>query len=478
MHIQIFMIFSLMKKNNSRPITYNKRQFFRYLLLIVHCSLFIVLYSCKESDIVGLPQVTGQGQRLQMKPDSTKIVAYSLKEDSVETNGTSLNLVGNIVDPTFGKTCAGFYSQVFLNSSSVSFGTGPVLDSMVLSLSYAGYYGDVSKPQTINVYELTDDLSSSTSYYSTDKKHYNSIAIGSKTNFIPKPKDSIYVMINGINTKIAPELRIKIDPTYAFDKFLSPSSSSYLSSNASFINYFKGLYIAPDTSKQGSSILYFDLISSQTLLTAYYHNSTGDVTNYSYSFIITTDCARYNYFNHFKFNQANSDFTKQVINPKDTTLGDKVLYVQAMGGTKAKISFPELTNLLAKGNIAINKAVLILKPNLSLSSDTSIFKFPSQLALLRIKKDGTTSVPPDYYVGSSYYGGTYNKTTNEYRFNLALYIQDILNNKITGDKGLYAIVNGASGDAGRLILNGPKANISSDKLRLEITYTELGNKKK
>jgi hypothetical protein len=461
------MIYSLKKKNNLRLITI-------FLLLIVHCSLFIVLYSCKESDIVGLKQVTGQKLGINFT-DTSKITAYSVKEDSVETDGTSLNLVGNIVDPVFGKTIAAFYTQVLLNTTNVTFGTAPVLDSLVLALAYDGYYGDISASQTINVYELSDDLDATKAYYSVDKKKYFSTKIASKT-FIPKPKDSIYIMVNGVNTKIAPELRIKIDPDFANNKFLNASSSD-LTNNTNFLKYFKGLYIAPDTTLQGGSILYFNLISTETVMTIYYHTISGTDTTYlSYDFIINTNCARFNYFNHYGFNQANSDFTKQVIN-KDTSLGKQVLYIEAMGGTKAKISFPDLGKLVSAENIAVNKASLVFKPNISLSSDTSVYKLPAQLALIRIKKDGTTAVPPDYSVGSAYYGGIYNKTANEYRFNLGLYVQDILSNRITGDKGLYVIVNGASANAGRLILYGPQS-LYPQNLRLEISYTKLGFKSK
>jgi hypothetical protein len=77
---------------------------------------------------------------------------------------------------------------------------------------------------------------------------------------------------------------------------------------------------------------------------------------------------------------------------------------------------------------------------------------------------------PDANEGDSYLGGSYNSTTQEYRFNIARYIQQVL----TGEKnnnGLYLLAGNGSINANRVVLGG--AGSSTLPMKLNITYTKL-----
>jgi hypothetical protein len=78
---------------------------------------------------------------------------------------------------------------------------------------------------------------------------------------------------------------------------------------------------------------------------------------------------------------------------------------------------------------------------------------------------------PDYNEGSSYYGGAYNSTTKEYRFNIARYIQQILADK-RNSNGIYLITQNGAVTASRLVLGGGDAS-SAFQMKLNITYTKL-----
>ena len=475
MLIPIFMTNSLMKKNNFylfikknyliAKIIFSNYSFF---LLIIFSVLFS-LNSCKEPDEIGLEQVTSQKLNVRFT-DTTRIIAYAVKEDSIQTTATSLNLVGKTDDPIFGKTSAGFYTQYQLPFTDLTFGTNPVLDSMVLTLAYDGYYGDITKQQTINIYELSEDLDISKTYYSIDKKALKPVKVGTKT-FYPRPKDSIIID----SVKTAPHLRITLCSVFA-DKFLYAQNSD-LQNNTAFVKFFKGLYITADSNSEGNAMLYFNMASSLSRIKLYYHNKEIDST-FIY-FYVNSLCPRFNSFNHHGYTSADSKLKKQ-IDKSDTSLGNQILYLQASGGIKTKILFPDLTksyNISGKDNIAINKAELVIKPDIELSGDTSIYKIPSQLTILRLSSDNTLLIPNDYYVGTTYYGGTYNKTKNEYRFNISLYIQDLLNKKITTDKCLYLLADRYTVNANRVIISGPKQPYPNN-IRLEMTYTKLGIKNK
>lgn len=446
------------------------KSFFSSFILIFISS--ILLFSCKEPDEVGLDHITKQKLNVCFN-DSVNITAYSSVDDSIKTNLTSVNLIGNIFDPVFGKTIASVFTQFQTPSANVNFGNNPVLDSVVLSLDYVGFYGDISKPLTLNVYEINDTMNYLNSYYAFSKKNVLPAKLGSKS-FIPKPQDSIYVfdLISRKNMLFPPHLRISLDSSFG-NKFLNADPAE-LANNSAFTDFFNGLYITADSASSGSSILYFDLYSSLSKITVFYHND-GDTAKYSYSFIVNPSCARFNSYNHFNYNSSDGNFKKQVL-LKDTSLGNNTLYLQAMGGVKTKLVFPDLKNLIKDENIAVNKAELVLKPNISLNFDTANYKIPFQLALTRLTNDNKIIIPPDYYAGANYFGGTYNKAKNEYRFRISLYIQQLLNDNIVGDKCLYLIINNASANASRLVLFGPQSLPFPDNLRLEITYTKLGEK--
>ena len=168
--------------------------------MICFAIIFQLLISCKQNDQVGLTQVTG-GKLGVTVTDTFKVYAHSIFEDSVKSNALGTNVAGSIADPVFGLTTGGFYTQYQLTTTDVSFGLNPQLDSLVLQLPYDGYYGDTNSTQTLNVYEMSSDLSSTISYYSYLNNSKNKQAqvipaiIGTKT-FKPHPTDSIWV--NGV----------------------------------------------------------------------------------------------------------------------------------------------------------------------------------------------------------------------------------------------------------------------------------------
>ena len=74
-------------------------------------------------------------------------------------------------DPIFGKVEAEFYSQIrFIPTKERSFLTNKI-DSVVLSIRYdtVEFYGDPTKLQKIEVFQLDEPLDQRTRYYSDFK---------------------------------------------------------------------------------------------------------------------------------------------------------------------------------------------------------------------------------------------------------------------------------------------------------------------
>lgn len=391
--------------------------------------------------------------------DTAFIVSYSEIEDSVRSDETPSNLLGSFKDPVFGTSSAGFYTQVRLSSNDVNFGTSPVFDSLILSLAYNGYYGDSTVPQKVIIYELGEDIYRDSNYYSNRSFKFNKPELANYT-FFPKPSDSV----NVDGEMQAPQLRINLNQTLA-DKLLHNASPDNLANNYNFLTFFKGLYLKTSIAAGNGSILYFDPLSAISKLTLYYHNST-DTT--SYNFVINENCARINTFNHSDYSDANAALISQAIN-NDTSLGQTRLYIQAMAGVRTKLQLPNLKNYFDNGKIAINSASLVITLD---ESDLTINDFtpPARLGLVKLDENGALYFVSDYNLGSSYFGGYYNESKKEYRFNIAKHVQEILNGDII-DYGLVLLPDKRQMTANRVVLNGPES--FNNKLRLELIYTKL-----
>ena len=431
-----------------------------------------IISSCKKKtpEDIGLPLLPGEDLLNAEFTDTLTLIAHTVKDDSLKTDETSPMLLGNVNDPIFGITQASIFTQLSIPSGKTnpSFGSNPVLDSAVLSLVYSAgqYYGNLT-PQKFEVYELSDTMSTGASYYSNQMKpYYTTQQIGSEI-ITPDVKDSVFVD----TVKQLPQLRVHLDKNL-FQNFLDTSSSygsSYIST-AAFQIFFKGIYVKSSTTGTSGdgAIMYIDMTHTYSRLTLFYHNdSISTPSAFSYYFGISkTECARFSHFDHDYSSSA--DITAQ-LNSAYTIAEDNV-YVQPMAGVRAKITFPYINDFFRNGKVAINKAELILpvEPN-SITGQDSMFAAHSKL--IATVGDSLLHILPDYFEGSNYFGGTYDASKKEYKFNIARYVQQVLNGT-RENEGLYIITNARPTTSNRVqLIGGNKA--FSPRMRLRITYTPL-----
>jgi len=432
-------------------------------------ALFLFIFfltSCNKNEELGI-NVQPSEDMLGVDFVTIPVYAHSVYEDSIRSDETSYNLIGSFVDPVFGQTVAGVYTQFKLTTTSVNFGAGAVCDSVFLSLAYKGIYGDSSAAMTLNVYEIADNFNIDNTYYSNDKLGvYKTDYCG--VSLVPNFTDS--VMVGSV--KFPPHVRVKLKNSLG-QKFINASGTSDLADNTSFLKFFKGLYITAKPVSSGGSIIYFNLLSSITRLTLYYH-VPSDTSSKAYNFIIDDESARFNVFDHKKFINANSFLKQQLAG--DSLLGDSAVFIQSMAGTKIKlwIDYNEIRSLkhllkdTVNGRISINKAELVMKVDENLVGE---YAPPEKLILSKINSNGTLSFLADYAYGDAYYGGSYSSDTHEYRFNVAKHIQDALLAEDFVDYGLYVVVSGSAVKSNRAVIKG--SGTSQDKIRLEITYTKI-----
>ncbi len=423
--------------------------------------LFILAFSsCKKADTIGL-EVLPEEDRLEgVHTDSVTILAHIMVEDSLNTTGTPYHVLGSHNDPIFGLSKASIYTQVRPAALSPGFGTNPTIDSVVLSLAYAGYYADIMKlggEQSFSVHRLLEGMNDTLTYYSDDTLDYQKLPLGTFTGLV-ETRDS--VSINGVNEP--PQMRILLNESFGQEILNSTS----LSSDENFLADFKGFYITPATqnlSTGAGSLLYIDPESAYTKLIVYYHNDSVAAAT-PFNFVVNEITKRFNNFTHDYSNAF--DINAQLA---DSTLGADKLYLQSLASLKAKITFPHLDNFLANGQeIAINKAELIFPVA---DNTTERLSPPSKMALVKKGSDGKDKFLDDnIYESPDFVGGFYNSTTEEFAFNIPRHMQSLLKDT-TADKSIYLLVSFARTTGNRVIINGTQ---NADKpLKLRLTYTIL-----
>ncbi len=398
--------------------------------------------------------------------DSLLPSVSSVREDPIRTSNLSYNLVGNITDPVFGQSYAETYAQLLTSSSSIDFGRNPTLDSVVLYLKVLEFYGNTSTPLNFVIRELDEAMDSDKEYYSDETLSVKTVPLGS-AKIAPKEANEV--------------IPIKLSKQFG-DRLLNESGSSNLANAEAFLNFFKGILITVDSGFTANpigahyktadiftevpsegSIAYLDLQSSSSKLTLFY--STSDEDSLSTDFLITSNSARFSYYNN---NQSNS-LSQSYINGSN----DSLIFIESMSGLKGLITLPDLSNL---SNVLINKAELEFS-QVHLMDQDSFLTTPSEMAIIKVGEDGSNNFEiPDIFDGVAYYGGTRSNAINvqgqliaTYRFNIARYVQEVVDGK-SEDNGLYLVSVPSALIADRLVLGGN--NQDHEGVKFTLIYTE------
>lgn len=427
-----------------------------------------ILSSCKKDPYsIGLDLLPPADTLNIRMNDTSTIVAYSLLQDSIRTDKATTGILGSLMDPFFGKTTASFYSQFYLSTEAPSFGTNPLLDSLILILYYTGSYGDVSTIQNVKVYEISEDFFYDSTYYSNKRLQTYSNVLAN-FSFKPRPSDSLTIA----GVKVAPQLRINLNhfSNYLGNKILSAPASALLTS-ADYVAFMKGLDVETTPLYSGGALLSFDIANSVSKLVIYYHNNEGDSLHFDMP--INAQCAYFNRIDHNKYIDASPDFKKEVLN-HDTVTGRNKLFLQGLGGVWTKVRLPYIKNFEKGHPIAIHDALLVVK---NYETDTTL-QPPPELTIIKRDSLGNISNLIDYDEGAGYYGGTYNKTKRTYSFRITRHLQQVILGT-TKNYDLFIMVNNPTVNVltpSRVMLNGTRPSlpvVSSDRIQLQIIYTKL-----
>ena len=446
----------------------------KYKLVIGLVGIVITFLGCKNEVSDLGKDLLLPGDLVQVRKYTEKnIQAYTLTDGNQRTDEPIYNLLGSYNDPTFGQVTTDFACQFRLSEYPDSLKTvskNPQVDSLVLVLLYKQIYGDTLSAQRLRVYELGSDLAIAQKYYqNTDLKSMSKGELLGEKNYIPKFKLDSLSSTYG-STKKNPkdttiqEIRIKLNQKL-LTKLMAADSATW-SDNDKFIKYFKGLYIEAGDLAQGGAVMKINTLAAGSNMAIHFHTNKTDSLTYIYS--INENSARVSRFNH---DYSKTPFAAHL---DKTDVQDSLIYLQTTGGLKTKILIPNLENWSDSTDLAINKAELIFKVDAVLS-DTTKFIPAEQLVLTAIDSVGSDYLPSDVAFSQLYYGGTYNRSDQTYRFNIAKHMLEALNAKKADKKkyknyGFYLSTAFRSSTYRRVVLKGAT---SKTGIKLDIVYSKI-----
>ncbi|MBP6460155.1 MAG: DUF4270 family protein [Crocinitomicaceae bacterium] len=321
-------------------------------LLVSYLVVFVLLLvSCKkEVSSIGVGALSAKDPLLQ-GVDTFTLHTETKQYDSLISSNPSYLLIGSSVDPVFGKTNASFYSQVRLTSFKPNFGAlaNITIDSVVLSMRYSDYYGTLTD-QSFEVYQLTEGLSSTSTYYTYSTLANNGIDLVAEGKNILSPKSLNYYFVDGNKDTIRDQFRVNLKKTLG-DLLISEAvnnASSYESVEA-FNTWFKGLHIKVNNLSQnkGEGAIFTLAIAPQLIV---YYSVLGVAKKYTYE--LNANGVR---FNSLKYDITGFDLEKGM-----QSNNTQEFYAQA-NNVRSTISFPYI-NSISKNSI-VHSAQLVLPYN-------------------------------------------------------------------------------------------------------------------
>jgi len=388
--------------------------------------------SCTDPNTIGLEvQPTSDNIIISDTSSFNWQTTQTDSEDSLRTD-EALNLIlGGIDDSQFGLNNAGFYTQILLTENNTDLGTNPIVDSVVMSYTYSGYYGDLENFTSLDVLILQEDIYKDSVYYSNSYQ-------------IPLPGGMSYVesfSVSEVGSE-SPSLTIRLSDS--FGQEILDLQNEGLKDNETFLENFKGISVIASAQ---NTMLYLNPTGSNSFLKIYYHNDESGTDTLSLDFSLGGDAARINLFNN-----------KPLLNLPEFS---GKLYIQSMAGYKAKILVNNTDSIKAilEGK-SINKVTMSFDVPEDSQNDYAAHE---KLFLVRVNNEGNNIFLTDYTIeGETHFGGRLED--NKYEFNITRYFYQLLNNDAyTND--LYLLAAGAAVNANRTILN--------KDIKLTIHYSEL-----
>lgn len=412
----------------------------RLFIFIFTLSIFVV--SCNKD--AAIPDVTDSSDLNLLESDSFVLSTTTVEDEPV--NGTNIVavLLGQTADAKIGDSKASFYSQLAITKNAFDLGENPVLDSVVLVLDQTTSYGVLNNSYSLQVYELTSEISSDETYYNNTTLNVSGTPLANISNF---------KFENGETS-----LRIPLSTAFG-NTLINAFGTTSMESTENFQNFFKGIFVTA-TTVNGDGMVSLNLNSDLSNLELFYHSDTQIDSSYTFS-IGTSETSISQYVK-----ENNSSEAILAANSTNKEVG----FVASMSSFKTLIEFPDLSYL---EDIIINKAELSVYQADYGSTESIAFPEPDQMILFQNLEDTSISYLDSY--SSSNYGPLGAKelvevdgsNTNVYTFQITQYVQNLINGTASAES-VY-MLDVSSNEGNRIKVGG--GNHPTLPMKLNIIYT-------
>jgi hypothetical protein len=387
--------------------------------------------------------------------------------DSTLIGKTDQHLLGFINDPLFGTTTAAVYFSPLPSKYPLypKVKDSLVFDSVVLSLSFSGSYGDTNAISRVNVYKVADNNFNPFVNYNVNQGptiNPGSL-LGSKSfasKDLRKPMPLAYKKDTVTN-----QLRIRLSDAFGID-LLNRTIDTVtfpLNPDSIFRSFLNGIAIVPDSVSSGNAVNYFALTDAVTAINLYYRvkkPTAGEFDTTLSKFIVSNipgngspGSARLS----ANANKIYRNYTGSIAEPfLNSPAPANLAFIETAPGTAVKIKIPNLDTLVGKQYI-IHRAEIVARQIYSGPPLLEAILVQPDLHLFTYQSNGTVSaIPFDslnyffprgnsdpfgrnigfYQIETRYTGGepsfftnTSNNVVAEYRMNVTRFVQNIINGK-------------------------------------------------
>ncbi len=451
------------------------------------------------------------------------VATQGFENDTTKVNNAEdlpLGYIASSNDPVFGKTTANLFLQLkpaffpyYIGSANDTLnGFGAKLDSVVLCLSYRGFYGD-SLPGSVIKLDVRTIDGPGTDFTDTAlyKFNYRPTGMGSIIgSAVLEAKTPLQkVVFPNKRDSVVNQIRIKITNP-AFINALYNRDTLAASANNSFRNdslwklFNRGFAVTVDSnySPAGKLLFYTNLTQATTRLEIHYQKRNNGkldtvMTSFPFNRQASNTSSRSAYANNITRTYAGAEIA--------SSPAPNAVYIQAAPGTFAELNIPDLATL---SNRIIHRAELILEQVPGNSIVDGYMRPPGYLYIDRIDTGGYfRPIPYDLapninygvYPGVTnfdfnYFGGfnrskldAFGNTISYYNFNISRYVQGIVTRKdsslplrlyapfqldYTKQLGIFGLEQFRNSVAfGRIKLGA--GNNANYRLRLRIVYSKI-----
>lgn len=392
--------------------------------------------------------------------DSLEFTFETIRLDTVRSYNSEVQLVGNYVDPQFGRIDASTFTQVLSRTQPLIGDDDLLFDSLVLRLEFSGFYGRYDTPPVLRIHEITGDW--------PDGSLINTETSLAFSDGLLAPPTPVVLGENG-----TAQLSIRLSD--ALGRRLLYADPDTLGDRELFSQFFKGLYLTTEPVKQVNrepgAILRLLGSSNNTQLELHYREEDETSTVFRAKiepFQITGSTPRFHEVTRTEEENTLLAEEGPAVGEDDTLT--QFEFVQGVTQIRNYVRIQEPEQL---GRVAIHRATLTLQVDRSFLGSNDRYTPPATLLALAANPDQTLAFSEDGNVDvitSTQSGVSYDPGDGTYTVDLTRYLQEIL----TGARenhGFLIFPNGAANRIDRAVLGG--LGHPSLAPQLSITYSTL-----